>query len=111
MKQFIDLAKAYLKAYADKDLQTIRPMLSESVELEDWNLSTKGKENFLNETRKNFEAATDIKINIRSLFQNENQVAAQLQIELDQGSTVFDVVDIITFADSGQILSVRAYKG
>lgn len=111
MEKLVDLAKQYLYAYEAKDLRFIEEMLSQTVELEDWNLSVKGKANFLHETQKNFDAAKDIKITINSLFQGDNQVAAELLIELDQGSLRLNVVDIIRFNEAGQIIGVRAYKG
>ena len=111
MSKFMEIARLYLEAYKSKDLLRIEGMLSDTVELEDWNLSTKGKTNFLAETKKNFESAQDIEITIEAIFQHENQIAAQLEIKIDSGSIVLHAVDVISFNEAGQITSVRAYKG
>lgn len=111
MNKKILIADKYLAAYAEKNLQDIANLISADVALQDWNISGKGAEFFLAETRKNFDAAEDIVINIKAMHESDSAVAAQLQILLNRASIEIDVVDVISINDDGLITSIRAYKG
>jgi steroid delta-isomerase len=104
------LARDYLLAYAAKDIEAIGNLITSQVQLQDWNVSGEGAEFFLSETKKNFESAKSIEIQIRRLICSGAEVAAQLHIQVD-GSEGLEVVDVISFDDSGKITAIRAYKG
>lgn len=101
---------SYLKYYEEKALHKIEPLFSDNIILRDWKIRVSGKQNALEETRKNFEAANSIKIEILSIVENENTVAAELKINVDEIEILY-VVDVITFNADGQIVSIRAYLG
>lgn len=96
--------------YAEKDLNGIESMFSENIILRDWKIRVSGKKRALEETKKNFEAANSIRIEVLSTYENENSVAAELKIYVDT-SEELHVVDVITFDSNGQIESIRAYLG
>jgi len=105
-----DLCLSYLKKYAKKDLSGIEEMFSDNVVLRDWKIRVTGKKNALTETQKNFEAADSIQIEVLSTFENQNTVAAELKINVDNSEELY-VVDVITFDSKSKIESIRAYLG
>jgi len=104
------LCLSYLKKYSEKDLKGIEAMFADNIVLRDWKIRVTGKENALMETRKNFEAADSIEIEVLSTFENKNTVAAELKINVDNSEELY-VVDVITFNAHGKIESIRAYLG
>jgi len=105
-----EICLLYLKRYEEKDLNSIEEMFSEDIVLRDWKIRVKGKDNAINETRKNFENADSIEIDVLSTYENKNTVAAELKIVVDSKEELY-VVDIITINAEGKIKSIRAYLG
>ena len=105
-----DLCLSYLRNYAEKDLNGIEAMFSDNIILRDWKVRVAGKRNAIEETRKNFEAADSIEVDVLSIFENKNTVAAELKINVDKTEELY-VVDVITFNSRDQIESIRAYLG
>lgn len=100
----------YLKKYAEKDLNSIEEMFSDDIILRDWKIRVKGKVNALNETRKNFESADSLEIEVLSVYENLNTVAAELKITVNTTEELY-VVDVITINSERKIESIRAYLG
>jgi steroid delta-isomerase len=105
-QRFID----YLAAYEAKQLDAIAPMFDDDIVLRDWNLCVRGKEAALRETRKNFEAAQSLRIEILRLHESGATVAGELRITVDD-ATVIHVIDVVDFTASGRIAAIRAYIG
>jgi len=105
-----EIAVLYLKKYAEKDLQRIGEMFSDDIALRDWKIRVEGKEKAIDETRKNFESANSIEIEVLSTYENEDTVAAELKITVDSDEELY-VVDVITINSEGKIKSIRAYLG
>lgn len=101
---------AYLNAYSDKDLAQISTMFSDDIHLRDWKISVHGKELAMHETKKNFESAKSIAIDILHMYEASDAVAGELRIVVD-GTEVLHVVDVVTFNSEGLITSIRAYIG
>lgn len=106
----IEQFKQYLKKYSEKDLESISAMFAEQISLRDWQVAVKGKENAIAETKKNFENAETIEIEVLSCLTDNNSVAGELKIIVDQKETLY-VVDVLTFNEKGLISSIRAYVG
>lgn len=100
----------YLQKYAEKDLGSMEDMFADDIVLRDWKIRVEGKENALNETRKNFENADSIAITVLDTYENNDTVAAELKIVVDTTEVLY-VVDVITFDTEGKIRSIRAYLG
>ncbi|MFX1679462.1 nuclear transport factor 2 family protein [Mitsuaria sp. CC2] len=100
----------YLRRYAAKDLDGIASMFSEEVTLRDWNLSVKGRDAAIAETRKNFESAASIHIEVLHVLESANSVAGELRILVDGNIELF-VVDVLDFDVEGQITAIRAFLG
>ena len=105
-----EICLLYLKKYEGKDLNSIENMFSEDIVLRDWKIYVEGKKRAIDETRKNFESADSIVIEVLSTYENENTVAAELKITVDSTEELY-VVDIITIDSEGKIKSIRAYLG
>ena len=85
-------------------------MFAEDIVLRDWKIRVVGKDSAIAETRKNFEAANSIEIEVLSTYENDNTIAAELKITVDQSEELY-VVDVITFDNASKIASIRAYLG
>ncbi len=104
------LCLSYLKMYAKKDLNGIVELFSDDIILRDWKIRVVGKEKAMKETQKNFESVDVIEIETLAVYENENTVAAELKITIDNTEELF-VVDVITFNSESKIESIRAYLG
>ncbi|WP_431122283.1 nuclear transport factor 2 family protein [Flagellimonas flava] len=100
----------YLEKYAEKDLESIKAMFSENIVLRDWKIRVEGKEKAIDETRKNFKAADSIAIDVLSVYENKDTVAAELKITVNTTEELY-VVDVITLDSHQKIKSIRAYLG
>lgn len=101
---------SYLKFYEKKDLNSIEKIFSDDIILRDWKIRVEGKEMALIETKKNFESVDSIQIEVISLYENKNSVAAELKIIIN-GSQELYVVDVITINPQGRITSIKAFIG
>ena len=100
----------YLKKYEKKDLTGIEEMFADNIVLRDWKIKVDGKEKALIETKKNFESVGFIKIDVLSTYENDNTVAAELKIVIDNNIELY-VVDVITINSEKKISSIKAFIG
>jgi hypothetical protein len=103
-------ARAYLAAYAARDLVAIESMFADTITLRDWKLRVSGKAAALVETRKNFEAVSHLAIEVLATYPREGGLAAELRIVVDGRDTIH-VVDVFEFDADGRISAIRAYLG
>lgn len=108
--QPLDLVRAYLAAYAARDLATIEAMFAEAIMLRDWKIRVVGKAAALAETRRNFEAAQHLQIDVLATYPCDGGAAAELKIVVDRRDTLH-VVDVFDFDAEGRIAAIRAYLG
>lgn len=104
------LARRFLAAYAARDLDAIAVELADEVLLRDWNLEVHGRAAFLAETRRNFDDAESIAIDIRHVHATDRSVVAEVIITVD-GSIRLAVVDVFEVDAEGRVTAVRSYKG
>ncbi len=100
----------YLKKYEEKDLDAMKGLFAETIVLRDWKIYVEGKDKALEETKKNFESAQSIEIEVLDTYESEKTVAAELKITVDSTEILY-VVDVITFNQKEQIQSIHAYLG
>lgn len=100
----------YLKLYECKDIKGISDIFSNDILLRDWKICVQGKEKALLETKKNFDAVDAIKIEVLALYENENTVAAELKIIINNKEELY-VVDVITINSESKINSIKAFIG
>lgn len=104
------LARRFLAAYAAKDLRTISSLLDEDALLRDWNLEVRGRHAFLTETRRNFDNADSIAIDVQHVHATTHSAAAEVLITVD-GRIRLRVVDVFDIDSTGHVTAVRSYKG
>ncbi|WP_435579085.1 nuclear transport factor 2 family protein [Gilvibacter sp.] len=110
MNSNTDLALLYLRKYAEKDLQAMEDLFAEDIVLRDWKIRVVGKSLALIETKKNFEAARSLTIDVLETYENADTVAAELKIVVNDTEELY-VVDVMQFNAQGQIKAIRAYLG
>ncbi|MDM4765572.1 nuclear transport factor 2 family protein [Pelomonas sp. SE-A7] len=99
-----------MQAYEAKDLARIEKQFADGIRLADWNLAVQGKAAALEETRKNFESAASLTIEVLAVYEGERRAAAELAITVN-GEIRLRVVDALGFDEAGHIVSITAYKG
>jgi ketosteroid isomerase-like protein len=110
MTDNLTLVRAYLAAYAARDLAAIEPLFADAITLRDWKIRVVGKAAALAETRKNFAAAQHLAIDVLAAYEREGGAAAELKIVVDERDTLY-VVDVFDFDSDGRIAAIRAYLG
>lgn len=105
-----NLCLIYLQAYANKNLELIETMFSKDIVLRDWKIRVEGKAKAILKTKKNFDNANTIAIDVLSTYESENTVVAELKITVNSDEELY-VVDILTFNSHKEIESIRAYLG
>jgi hypothetical protein len=105
-----NLALSYFNAFSNKDIGTLSSMFNSQVTLRDWEVSEAGITFVVKANKQIFESVDTIRATPLALYQDDNTVVAELDI-LVNGTETVKVVDVITFNDSGEIVSIRAYKG
>jgi ketosteroid isomerase-like protein len=110
MSNHLALVHAYLAAYAARDLDALAPLLADQVTLRDWQIRVIGKAAALAETRKNFDAAQQLQIDVLAAYERPGGAAAELKIVVDARDTLF-VVDVFDIDGDGRIAAIRAYLG
>lgn len=106
----LDLVRAYLAAYAARDLAAVEPLLADAITLRDWQLRVVGKAAALAETRKNFDAVDSLSIDVLAVYERDGGVAAELRIGINGTETLY-VVDVFEVDAAGRIAAIRAYLG
>lgn len=110
MTDKLSLVRAYLAAYAARDLAAIKPMFADAITLRDWKIRVVGKAAAMEETRKNFEAAQHLAIDVLAAYERDGGVAAELKIVVDRRDTLY-VVDVFDVDADGRIAAIRAFLG
>jgi ketosteroid isomerase-like protein len=104
------LVRAYLAAYAARDLAAIEALFADAVTLRDWKIRVVGKAAALDETRKNFESVQRLTIDVLAVYEREGGAAAELKIVINDSDTIY-VVDAFDFDAEGRITAIRAFIG
>jgi hypothetical protein len=105
-----NLALSYFNAFSNKDINTLTGMFNSQVTLRDWEISAVGMSSVVEANKKIFNNVDTIKVTPLALYQDGNTLVAEIDILVNSKDTL-KVTDVITFNDSGEIVSVRAYKG
>lgn len=104
----------YFAAFSAKDVAALKNMFATGVTLNDWNISVSGKNNVATEVQNIFDSVIGITATPLTVYEmNEVSFAVKIMIEVHTGESYeqkLDVIDVITFNDSGLIKSIAAYK-
>ena len=110
MTEKLGVVRAYLAAYAARDLAAIESMFADAITLRDWKIRVVGKAAALAETRKNFESVHSLSIAVLAACEREGGAVAELKILID-GRDTLHVVDVFDMDADGRITAIRAYLG
>lgn len=110
-EQLKTIVKDYFKAFSNQDIDSLSALFSEDVTLRDWEIKAEGKENVLKANQGIFDSVKSIEAKINRLIAEENHVACDIDIIINEGEVTLFVVDLIGFNDQGKISSVTAFKG
>lgn len=106
----LGLVRAYLAAYAARDLAAVEALFADAITLRDWKIRVVGKAAALAETRKNFESVQSLSIDVLAACEREGGAAAELKIVVN-GGDILHVVDVFDVDADGRISAIRAYIG
>jgi|688.fasta_scaffold1457851_2 hypothetical protein len=110
MRDLKAIAIEYFETFSRKDLDGLGIMFTGDVTLRDWEISATGIDEVLAANKKIFDSVEYIHVLPLHLYQDSNTIAAELSIVVS-GAVHLSVVDLITFNDTGKIVSIKAYKG
>jgi hypothetical protein len=104
------LALEYFGAFASRDIEVVKAKLASTVTLRDWVLNKQGLDEVVAATAEIFAGCNAIKVGVSALYVESNVAIAELEISFDSDEAIL-VLDVIEFDQSGQIASIRAFKG
>lgn len=110
-----EICDKFYEAFQERNLEIINDLIDDNIELMDWDVKVKGRENFLNVHKKIFNKIDDIKIIIkyRAIQKNHqsSNVFNEIEIRINNNTEKLNVVDIFEIASKTNIItSVRAFK-
>lgn len=118
--------KKYFSNFCSKNIEEIKDIFSDDIELKDWNNEFFGKTEVLKEVESIFNSFTSIRLDVCGIYNStdiincedgeyllivpsENKFACQIEIIFDDGKPL-SIIDLIEFDDTGKIKSLIAYK-
>jgi len=122
MKISLDqLCQHYFEVFSMKDIKKLSDLFSDNIELEDWNIKVKGKEDVIKAYQNIFDSVDDIhayrvkfhdcgytmccEILIRIYGKDHSSLNISGDIEEE-----IQVMDVITFNSRMKIIKIKAYK-
>ena len=100
----------YFTAWSSKDLTKLAEVFDDSIHTRDWTFGVDGKEASLAANKSIFDSVTTCRAEPIELYQDGQTVACHLNIFIDDQPS-FEVLDLITFSDTGKITKLLAFRG
>mgnify|MGYP003646352132 CR=1 FL=1 len=100
----------YFSAFSNKNIDLLSDMFSDDVELTDWNISVKGKQDVIMANENIFNSVNTIKVTPISFFSNGSSTYLVLICILINEDQTLNVSDVIRFNDEGLIESICAFE-
>ena len=107
----IEISKVYFNIFSQKDLSGLEKMFSRKVSLRDWEIEATGINEVLQANKKIFESVDSIYVTPIRMYNDNNTVIAELEINVNDGQEKILVVDIINFDSAEKIIDIKAFKG
>lgn len=118
--------RKYFSNFCSKNIEELKNIFSDNIELKDWNNEFFGKENVLKEIETIFNSFTSIRLNVINIYNStdivdcedgeyllsipsNNKFACQIEISFDN-QKFLNIIDLIEFDDDGKIKTLVAYK-
>ena len=100
----------YFYNFSSKNSSALSWMFTSVCFLHDWENDAAGKTDVMSVYNKIFDSVESIAVTPRVIYQDGLTVIAELLITIN-GKEQILVTDVITYDETGKIVSVRAYKG
>jgi hypothetical protein len=100
----------YFYNFSSKNSSALSWMFTSVCFLHDWENDAAGKTDVMSVYNKIFNSVESIAVTPRAIYQDGLTVIAELLITIN-GKEQILVTDVITYDETGKIVSVRAYKG
>ena len=102
--------KEYFLFFSNKEIKKLELIYDDDVNLKDWEIDVRGKENVLRANEDTFKKVDSIYIKPIRIISEGNYTFSQIEILIDK-DIILDVIDVIRFTEQSQIDLIRAYKG
>jgi hypothetical protein len=106
---YTNLVKKYFNAFSNKRIDQLEKLYDNNIYLRDWEINILGKKNVLEKNKSFFDSANKMTINIISLCENKNSIAAEIELVLNNNLKLL-IIDLISF-EKNKIISIKAFKG
>jgi hypothetical protein len=115
--KLLDMTHQYFDAWNAHNITELGNLFSDDVELKDWDIQVSTKETVLQANQNIFDSLHSIKAEVKDIGYNDNKVYAELIIKVVE-KYEFDmlpaqdlkVLDVLTFNDNNEIISIDAYN-
>ena len=105
--EIIGLSELYFTAFKNKNIELLKNLYSEDVQLIDWTGQWYGIESVLKSNEDLFQLEYELQVDETNIIQNKSYNS--LQIRFEEGP--IDILDVLYFDDKNKIIKIRAYKG
>jgi len=109
MSKIKDILKSYFKHFSNKDIIALEQLFSESVKLNDWEISAIGKKEVVEANKKIFNSVDTINVELRELYIDEFTATCLIEILINKKEKL-KVIDLIKFNKDNKITYISAYK-
>ncbi|MEX0300724.1 MAG: nuclear transport factor 2 family protein [Kordiimonas sp.] len=109
MMDISEQARRYIEAFNAHNIEALTDMLSEKVELKDWEVQLEGRATVLEHMRTIFNNVPAIRADVIDIISAKNACVLLLSIFIEEGVSL-QVADVLKFDTNGTIVSVHAYK-
>ncbi len=112
-KELVGLSRRYLDAFKNKNLDVLKSMFSNDVELIDWENNIVGFDDVVSFNQDVFSAHKSINIQIKSIKSFPDSLTTQCKILItlvQKDKQTLSVIDVLTFDDNGLIKKIQAEK-
>lgn len=99
----------YFDSFSWKNIDRVSELLSDDVELIDWNVKSKGKYQVIEEYKNIFNNVNTIRAYVNKYYEYGDTVCCDITIIIDDKEKI-EVMDVITFDDMAKIKKIKAYK-
>jgi len=108
---YVELLNNYFDLFSKKNINGLREMFSEDIELIDWEIHSNGVENVLKSNENIFSSVETIVIKLKNIYEkiSEKTFFCEILISINDGHPI-NVIDIIKLDDKNKIKLISAYK-
>lgn len=98
----------YFDLFSNKKIEELSELFSDDIILKDWDINSSGKDNVLESIKNIFEKINSISISLNEYYEDNNNSICEITLDADNNK--INIVDIITFDETGKIQKINAYK-